>query len=162
MSPPPPPCRYNRFAKRYDLTLKGAQKVHYLPKHLEEKRSKFLRFGIRYQKAFGEQVVFVNGDQTRIYYAGQDYAKLVAPRGQQAQTLVNHADESKGVTLMMTIVLGFLGFSEIPVPDLTGAKFPPWVVFAGKGENPGVKVRKSLAVLNEKEGWSQELVHFNA
>ncbi len=114
-----------------------------------EKQQKFLAFGIKYQRRFGENIVFVNGEKTRIYYAGYDYGKVVSQRGEVAVHLTNHSDEAKGVTIMLTI-------------DNTGQKFPPWVVMAGKGVNPGIKLRKSLKVLTEKAFWSHDFVHFNA
>jgi hypothetical protein len=58
-----------------------------------------------------------------------------------AQQHHNAADAAKGVTVMLTI-------------DSKGRKFPPWIIFSGKGENPGIRIRRQLIAL-EKEGWSQ-------
>ena len=135
---------YERFASRHDLRLRKPSFKKYLPKFILEKQTKFLAFGIKYQRKFGEDVIFVNGDQTRIYYAGQEYGKVVAQPGRNdtANQLCNASDAAKGVTLMLTI-------------DSQGRKFPPWVIFAGKGENPGIKIRRQLSALSENPGWSQ-------
>jgi hypothetical protein len=62
---------YDRFSKRNGLTLRKPTFKKYVPKQILEKQMRFLKFGINYQRKFGENVTFVNGDQTRIYYAGQ-------------------------------------------------------------------------------------------
>jgi hypothetical protein len=45
---------YDRFARRHFLTLKKPTKNKIMPKRMEECRTRFLRFGIRYQRRYGE------------------------------------------------------------------------------------------------------------